>query len=101
MFAIYYSYRFTQLGVLHMRKFSEILEHFEGQSVRTYIFHKIYGDQESTVSNFCPLCSENKVGFVVNDNEVFMYFDEIESYEFNGSVFKLNGMLRNFIMELI
>lgn len=88
-------------GGLELNIFSEILEHFKGQTVSTHIFHKIYGNQESIIRNFCPLWSENKVGFIVNEHEVFMYFDEIEDYDFNGSRLELNGILRNFIMEII
>ena len=84
-----------------MNELLEILEHFKGQIVRTHIFHKIYGSQKSTIRNFCPLCSSNKVGFLINDHEVFMYFDEIEDYEFNGNLLKLNGILRNIIIEMV
>lgn len=84
-----------------MNIFSEILEHFKGQTVSTHIFHKIYGNQEAIIRNFCPLCSENKVGFFINEHEVFMYCDEIEDFEFSGKILKLNGMLRNFIIEII
>lgn len=84
-----------------MNIFSEILEHFKGQTVSTHIFHKIYGNQKSTIRNFCPLCSDEKVGFYVNDHEIFMYFDEIEDYEFNGKLLKLNGTLRNITIEMV
>ena len=88
-------------GGLELNIFSEILKHFEGKTVRTYIIHKIYGAQRAIVRNFCPLYSDNKVGFIVNNHEIFMYYNEIKNYEFNGSVLKLNGSLRNIVVEKV
>ena len=84
-----------------MNIFSEIIKHFEGQTVRTHIIHKIYGDHKITVRNFCPLCVENKIGFVINDHEIFVHYDQIEAFEHNGNVFIVNDALQKMVLEIV
>ena len=84
-----------------MKIFSEIIAHFKGLTVRTHIIHKIYGEQKLTIRKFQPFCAEDRIGFVVNGHENFMYYDEIEDYSFNGSVFEINGILQKMIIKAI
>lgn len=84
-----------------MDLFSEFIKFFKGKTAVVNIIHKIYGGQKSIIRNFQPFCSNNKIGFLVNDHEVFLYFDEIESTEFNGNEFIINGSLQKMSVKLI
>lgn len=84
-----------------MNLFSEIIAHFKGLTVRTHIIHKIYGNQKLTIRNFQPICTEDKVGFVINGHENFMYLDEIEDFSFEKNFLKINGILQKMIIEII
>lgn len=81
--------------------FSEIFAHFKGKTVRTYIFHKLYGKQKLTICDFQPLCVKDKIGFMIGDQEIFLYCDEIESIDYEESILKINGTLQEIILEII
>lgn len=91
----------TSKGVLYLNLFSEFITNFYNKTVRAYIFHKIYGNQSGVIRDLKPFVAEDRVGFYINDREVFVYFDEIESAELNGNEFIINGTLQKMVVKLI
>lgn len=81
--------------------FSDIIENFKGKTVRTHIFHKLYGNQKLTLYNFQPLCVSNKIGFVVGNQEIFLYCDEIEEFKLEKNMLEINGTLQKIIIKKI
>ena len=81
--------------------FSDIIKHFEGKTVSTYIFNKLYGNQKLTICNFQPLCVDNKIGFTVSGQEIFLYHDEIENFKFEKNMLEINGTLQKMIIKKI
>lgn len=84
-----------------MLLFSENIDKFIGQTVKAKIFHKIYGDQEAIICCFQPLTAKDKVGFVANNHEVFVYIDEIENITADKNLIKIVGSLQTIIIEKI
>ena len=84
-----------------MRTYEENLKNFIGQEVQIYMVHKIYGVQKGKIRCFHPFCDENKIGFVYNDREIFMYRDEIESIEYEKNKITINGELQNIVIKRI
>ena len=62
-----------------MNKFSENIKQFIGQTVVVYIGHKIYGDQELKIRKFQPQCDENRFGFMVGKQVIFLEHDDIDN----------------------
>lgn len=84
-----------------MNLYSEILERFIGQTVRTYTYHKIYGDHKATILNFQHLCAKDRIGFIVGEQEIFLYHNEIESVEQSKTALTINGILQSIKIELV
>ena len=84
-----------------MNLFSEFIVKFSGKTVRACVYHKIYGNQKATIHNFQPFYTEDKVGFLINDHEVFVYFDEIENVNFDDNSFIISGSLQKIVVKLI
>ena len=84
-----------------LKLFSENIIQFIGQTVRIYIYHKIYGNQQSLLKNFQPLCSEDKIGFLVGEGEIYLTLDEIESVDVGKSALTINGILQKIVIEKV
>lgn len=84
-----------------MQLFSENIIQFIGQTVRTHIYHKIYGNQHSLLKNFQPLCSEDKIGFLVGEKEIYLTIDEVASVEVGKSALVINGILQKIVIEKV
>jgi len=85
-----------------MKLFSENIEHFAGEKVKVYISHKIYGEQELNVRKFQPICNENKIGFIVGKQEIFLEPDEINTIEMVGrNMIKISSLLREIKIKKI
>ena len=84
-----------------MKLFSENIVQFVGQTVRTYIYHHIYGNQQSLLKNFQPLCSEDKIGFVVGEREIYVTLDEVEDVEVRKNAIVINGILQKIVIERV
>jgi hypothetical protein len=81
--------------------YSENIMQFKGKTVRTYINHKLYGNQKVKLYNFRPLYTDNKIGFTIGEQEIFLYLNEIENMELSKNVLKITGKLQEIIIELI
>lgn len=84
-----------------MNLFSEMLAQFKGHTVRTYIYHKLYGKQQLTIRNFQPLCAEDRIGFVLNDYEIFIYREEIENFHLEKKSIEINGKMQKIVVKII
>lgn len=82
-----------------MKLFSENIIQFIGQTVRIHIYHKIYGNQQSLLKNFQPLCTEDKIGFVIWEREIYLTLDEIENIEVDKNRIVINGILQKIVIE--
>lgn len=91
----------TAKGVLYLNLISEFIANFSGKTVIACIFHKIYGDQKATIHEFHPFYAKDRVGFIVNGREVFVYFDEIENVNYNKNTFIINGSLQKMVVKLV
>ena len=74
---------------------------FNGKTVMACIFHKIYGTQKAIIREFHPFVTEDRVGFLINKREVFMYRHEIENVNFDHNTFTINGILQKMVVKLI
>lgn len=79
----------------------DIFERFIGQTVRTYIYHSIFGNHQATICGFQPLCTEDKIGFVVGEQEIFLYTDEVEFIDQGKTALTINGILQSIKIELV
>lgn len=84
-----------------MDLYSENIMQFKGKTVRTYINHKLYGNQKAKLYNFQPLCVDNKIGFIIGEQEIFLYLDEIENMELSKNALQITGKLQEIVIELI
>ena len=84
-----------------MNLISEFITNFMGKTVMACIFHKIYGNQTATIREFNPFCAEDRVGFLINGREVFVYFDEIENVTCDNNTFTINGSLQTMVVKLV
>lgn len=84
-----------------MLLFSENIDEFVGQTVKAKIFHKIYGNQAAIIRSFQPLIKEDRIGFVANNHEVFVYSDEIENITADKNMVIIYGTLQTIIIEKI
>ena len=84
-----------------MNLFSEFITKFNNKTAKVCIDHKMYGCQKATVSNFQPFCKEDRIGFLVNGHEVFVYFDEIENVHCDKNIFIINGALQKMVVKLL
>ena len=82
-----------------MYLFSENIEQFEGQAVKVYINHKVYGDQVLNIRKFQPLCDDDKIGFMVGQQEIFVYLNEVENVEAYVNVYIIRGGIQDIIIE--
>ena len=84
-----------------MYLFSEKIEQFIGQAVKVYINHKVYGNQELYIRKFQPLCDNDRFGFVVGKQEIFVYSDEVENVKAHVNVYIIKGVIQDIIIEKI
>lgn len=84
-----------------MKLFSENIEQFVGQAVRVYINHKVYGEQELNIRKFQPLCDDDRIGFLIGKQEIYICADEIQSIEAYENVYIINGNIQDIIIEKI
>ena len=84
-----------------MYLFSENIEQFVGQAVKVFISHKVYGNQELYIRKFQPLCDDNRFGFMVGKQEIFVYLDEIENMEAYVNVYIINTELQDIVIEKV
>lgn len=77
-----------------MHLFSENIKQLEGFTVKVIMEHGIYGKQHVTIRKFKPLYAENKLGFIINEKEKFLYTDEIENIECEQGMFKIVSKLQ-------
>lgn len=84
-----------------MNVFSEFITRFSNNIVRVCTYHKIYGNQKAIINNFKPFYTEDRIGFLINEREVFMYLNEIENVELNMDEFIINGALQKMVVKLI
>ena len=84
-----------------MNLFSEFIVNFSNRTVRVSIDHEIYGNQKATIRNFRPFCTEDRVGFFINEREVFVYFDEIENIQLSENAFIINGTLQKIAVKIV
>ena len=65
-------------------------EYFNGKEVSILLTHKVYGAQKATgILNLFQ--DADKIGFVHNGHQVFLYHNEIEFFECNAKELKLVG----------
>ena len=84
-----------------MKLFSENIKQFEGQAVKVFVNHKVYGDQELNIRKFQPLCDDNKIGFIVGKQEIFVYLDEVENIEVHENVYIIQGGIQDIVIEKV
>lgn len=84
-----------------MKQFSENIKQFMGQAVVVCISHKIYGNQELKIRKFQPLCNDDRVGFVVGNQEVFLELDEIENIDVADDTVRLQSDLLSIQIKKI
>lgn len=83
-----------------MKLYSENIDKFIGQTVKININHKIYGKQRATVCSFQPFYSEEKIGFVINDREFYMYSYEIENIEADKKTIYIKGTMQDVVISV-
>lgn len=84
-----------------MNLLTENIKQFVGQTVKVCVNHKVYGKQDLTIRKFQPLCDDNKVGFMVGKQEIFVYTDEIENIEIYENVCIIQGTMQDMVIEKI
>ena len=84
-----------------MKLFSENIEQFVGQAVRVYINHKVYGEQELNIRKFQPLCDDDRIGFLIGKQEIYVCADEIQNIEAYENVYIIRGDIQDIIIEKI
>lgn len=84
-----------------MNIFSESLKLFEEKTVKVSVEHKIYGSQQLKIRSFQPLLTEDKIGFIVEGREVFLYIDEIENIKFNKDTIQIIGSIQTITIKEI
>lgn len=71
-----------------------------GKKVAVYLEHVIYENQELSISYFNPFQTDEKIGFVVDGHEIYLYHKEIECIECNKNLVKIVGNLQTVIIEV-
>ena len=84
-----------------MHLFSENIKQFEGQAVKVFVNHRVYGDQKLNVRKFQPLCDDNRVGFTVGKQEIFVCCNEVQNIEAHENVYIIQGVIQDIIIEKI
>ena len=82
-----------------MHVFSENLKLFKEKTVKVSVEHKIYGSQQLKIRSFQPLLTEDKIGFVVEGREIFLYIDEIENIKFNKNMLQIIGGIQTITIK--
>lgn len=72
-----------------------------GQAVKVCINHKVYGKQDLNIRKFQPLCDNDRVGFMVGKQAIFVYLDEIENMEIYENVCIIQGAMQDMVIEKI
>lgn len=76
------------------------LKWVQGKLVKMTTHHKIYGDEEfKCILNMFK--EEDKIGFLVNNHQIYLYNDEIESMEVGFNIFKIFGKLLSITIAII
>lgn len=70
------------------------LRHLQGKSVEVELEHKIYGRQNVYIKEFQPIDDQDKIGFMYNNREIFMYRDEIISMSISKNLCKIDGKIQ-------
>ena len=68
------------------------LKHFDGKHVLVHTEHKIYGKQKAKCI-FQSTYDEEKIGFIINRNCIYLYYNEIEDISYNENCLKIFGNL--------
>lgn len=84
-----------------MNLLTENSKQFIGQAVKVCINHKVYGKQDLTIRKFQPLCDNDKVGFMVGKQKIFIYLDEIENFETYDNICIIQGTMQDIVIEKI
>lgn len=69
---------------------SKIFEYFNGKKVSIFLRHQVYGTQRA-VGILNLFQDTEKIGFINNGNKVFVYYNEIESFEYNDKELNFVG----------
>ena len=93
--------RTTRLGVLYLNLFSENIEQFIGQTVIAEIQHVIYGKQKVTLRSFQPFCTEDKIGFFMGENAIYLHRDKIENVRAHENVCEMNDNLLSIVITKV
>ena len=84
-----------------MSLFSENIEQFIGQTVVAEMEHVIYGKQKVTLRSFQPFCTEDKIGFFMGENAIYLYRDKIENVRAHENVYEMNDNLLRIVITKI
>lgn len=89
------------MGVLYLNLFSENIEQFVGQTVIVETRHVIYGKQKMTLRSFQPFCTDDKVGFFVGENTIYLYKDNIQNIRVCENVYEISDSLLHIVITKI
>lgn len=77
------------------------LEQFKGQSARVKLIHQIYGIDVMNIGSFQPLVAENKIGFIFQGREIFLYNHEVEEIEIRNYLYIITGKLFTIQLQFV
>ena len=69
---------------------SKIFEYFNGKKVSIFMKHQVYGIQKA-IGVLNLFHDAEKIGFINKGNRVFVYYNEIESFEYNDKELNFVG----------
>ena len=76
------------------------LKQFDGKHVMVHIEHTIYGKQKAKCI-FQSVLDEEKIGFMVNRNYIYLYYNEIEDILCNENCLKILGNMISVTINIV